>query len=80
MFYRENGQYKTSYAADAAIFPIRQDKIAIGLLLLFAFAGALVAAELFLPTHGLLGILALLCAVGSVIMAYRVSPAGCWNC
>ena len=39
MFYRENGQYKTSYAADAAIFPIRQDKIAIGLLLLFAFAG-----------------------------------------
>ena len=39
MLYRENGQYKTSYAADAAIFPIRQDKIAIGLLLLFAFAG-----------------------------------------
>src|SRR5882724_7036255 len=39
MFYRENGQYKTSYAADAAIFPIRQDKIAIGLLLLLAFAG-----------------------------------------
>ena len=39
MFYRENGQYKTSYAADAAIFPIWQDKIAIGLLLLFAFAG-----------------------------------------
>src|SRR5258705_527412 len=39
MFYRENGQYKTSYAADTAIFPIRQDKIAIGLLLLFAFAG-----------------------------------------
>src|SRR5882724_13294391 len=39
MLYRENGQYKTSYAADAAIFPIRQDKIAIWLLLLFAFAG-----------------------------------------
>ncbi len=39
MLYRENGQYKTSYAADAAIFPIRQDKIAIGLLLLFGFAG-----------------------------------------
>ncbi|MGB6311323.1 MAG: branched-chain amino acid ABC transporter permease, partial [Pseudolabrys sp.] len=39
MLYRENGQYKTSYAADAAIFPIRQDKIAVGLLLLFAFAG-----------------------------------------
>src|ERR1700752_1745662 len=39
MLYRENGQYKTSYAADAAIFPIRQDKIGIGFLLLFAFVG-----------------------------------------
>ena len=29
MFYREAGQFKTSYAADAAIFPILQDRIAI---------------------------------------------------
>ncbi|WP_019560195.1 MULTISPECIES: branched-chain amino acid ABC transporter permease [Caldimonas] len=36
MLYRENGQFKTSYAADLAIFPIRQDRIAIGLLLVFA--------------------------------------------
>ena len=37
MFYRENGQFKTSYRADQQIFPIPQDRIAIGLLLAFAF-------------------------------------------
>ena len=36
MFYRENGQFKTSYRADAGIFPITQDRIFIGLLLAFA--------------------------------------------
>ena len=29
MLYREAGQFKTSYAADMAIFPIRQDRIAL---------------------------------------------------
>ena len=37
MFYREAGQYKTTYRADAAIFPIRQDRIAIGVILAVAF-------------------------------------------
>ena len=37
MFYRENGQFKTSYKADEQIFPIRQDRIAITLLLVLAF-------------------------------------------
>jgi branched-chain amino acid transport system permease protein len=37
MLYRENGQFKTSYAADQQIFPILQDRWAIGLLLLVAF-------------------------------------------
>ncbi|MEO8281599.1 MAG: branched-chain amino acid ABC transporter permease, partial [Ideonella sp.] len=36
MIYRENGQFKTSYRADQQIFPIRQDRILIGLLLAFA--------------------------------------------
>jgi branched-chain amino acid transport system permease protein len=36
MFYRENGQFKTSYRADQQIFPIAQDRIAIGLLLVLA--------------------------------------------
>lgn len=37
MFYRENGQFKTSYAADQQIFPIAQDRIAILAILLVAF-------------------------------------------
>ena len=39
MLYREAGQFKTSYAADMAMFPIRQDRIALYLLLAFAFVG-----------------------------------------
>jgi branched-chain amino acid transport system permease protein len=39
MLYREAGQFKTSYAADMAIFPIRQDRVALYLLLAFAFVG-----------------------------------------
>ena len=38
MFYRENGQFKTSYRADQQIFPIRQDRVIVGLFLIFAFA------------------------------------------
>src|SRR5580693_4676352 len=37
MLYREVGQYKTSYAADMAVFPILQDRIGIGVILLVAF-------------------------------------------
>jgi len=37
MFYREAGQFKTSYRADQALFPIRQDLIGIVLLLAAAF-------------------------------------------
>ena len=38
MFYREAGQFKTSYAADMATFPVRQDRIGIALILIIAFA------------------------------------------
>jgi branched-chain amino acid transport system permease protein len=37
MFYRENGQFKTSYRADQQILPIRQDRFAVGLILVVAF-------------------------------------------
>jgi branched-chain amino acid transport system permease protein len=36
VFYREVGQFKTSYAADMALFPIRQDRIGFGLILAVA--------------------------------------------
>ena len=38
MLYRENGQYKTTYAADQQLLPILQDRIFMGLVLVFAFA------------------------------------------
>lgn len=37
MLYREVGQYKTSYLADMAVFPILQDRIGIAIILLIAF-------------------------------------------
>ena len=37
MFYREAGQFKTSYASDEAVFPILQDRIGIIVILLVAF-------------------------------------------
>ena len=39
MLYREAGQFKTSYAADMQVFPIRQDRIALWLFLAVAFVG-----------------------------------------
>jgi branched-chain amino acid transport system permease protein len=37
MFYREAGQFKASYQADVAIFPIQQDRVAIALIVVTAF-------------------------------------------
>src|SRR5262249_15384665 len=37
MFYREAGQFKATYKTDAAIFPIRQDRFAVALILAVAF-------------------------------------------
>jgi len=39
MLYRETGQFRTSYAADQAIFTLRQDRIGIALILLVGFVG-----------------------------------------
>ncbi len=39
MFYRENGQFKTSYQSDQQVFPIPQDRWAILAIVLFAFIG-----------------------------------------
>ena len=47
MLYRENGQFKTTYARDQQVFPILQDRIGIALLLLVAF----VAVPLLAPEY-----------------------------
>jgi branched-chain amino acid transport system permease protein len=48
MFYREAGQFKTTYAADMALFPIRQDRIGLGLILVVAFVVIPLFGNLFL--------------------------------
>ena len=37
MFYREAGQFKTSYAADQALLPILQDRVGLALIMVLAF-------------------------------------------
>ncbi|PTM40712.1 branched-chain amino acid ABC transporter permease [Bosea sp. 124] len=39
MFYREAGQFKSTYSADMAVFPIRQDRIGLAVILGIAFIG-----------------------------------------
>src|SRR5260221_11297060 len=51
MLYRETGQFKTDYASDQQLFPIRQDRIAVFALLALAFLGVPLAAQ----TPGLAG-------------------------
>jgi len=65
MFYREAGQFKTSYSADQAMFPILQDKIGIVLILLVGFVGVPLTASDFVIDSFLTPILILsLAAIG----------------
>ena len=48
MFYREAGQYKTSYAADQAIFPILQDRIGMVVIVIAAYALAFSKSDFLL--------------------------------
>ncbi len=48
MLYRESGQYKTSYIADQAIFPIREDRIGMMIIGAIALAIPFVASDFFL--------------------------------
>ncbi|MEP3049062.1 MAG: branched-chain amino acid ABC transporter permease [Roseibium sp.] len=50
MFYREAGQFKTSYHADQALFPIRQDRIGLTVILLIAFIAVPALANDFFLT------------------------------
>ena len=61
MLYREVGQYKTSYEADQAIFPIAQDRwcvvalVAFGFLVVPLFAGQYFYTEVLIRTFDLAG-------------------------
>ena len=72
MFYRENGQFKTSYEADQALFPIAQDRVFIVLVLLFAFVGIPLLADEYMFRAILIPFLILsLAAVGlNILVGY----------
>jgi branched-chain amino acid transport system permease protein len=72
MLYRENGQFKTSYRADQQIFPIRQDRVAIALLLAVAFIVVPFAAPEYLFRAMLIPFLILsLAAIGlNILVGY----------
>jgi branched-chain amino acid transport system permease protein len=59
MFYRENGQFKTSYRADQQMLSIRQDRIFMAALLVFAFAGVPMFATQYVYTAFLIPFLIL---------------------
>jgi len=69
MLYREAGQFKTSYQADAAIFPIRQDLIAVWALVVVAFVVVPLVATPYIVTGILIPFLILsLAALGLNIL------------
>jgi branched-chain amino acid transport system permease protein len=72
MIYRENGQFKTSYASDLQVFPILQDRVAIGLLLAFAIVGVPLLADEYLFRAILIPFLILsLAAIGlNILVGY----------
>jgi len=72
MFYRENGQFKTSYRADQQIFPIRQDRIFMLLVLAVAFLAVPMLASDYLLRAILIPFLILsLSAIGlNILVGY----------
>jgi branched-chain amino acid transport system permease protein len=69
VLYREVGQFKTSYAADQAIFPIAQDRWFVIGLIVFAFVGVPLFAGQYLYTEVLIPVLILsVAAIGLNIL------------
>ena len=72
MFYRENGQFKTSYSADQQIFAIAQDRWLILALIAFAFVGVPMLADEYMFRAILIPFLILaLAAIGvNILVGY----------
>ena len=69
MLYREAGQFKTTYRADQAIFPVAQDRWFVLLLILFGFLVLPLFANQYLYTEVLIPVLILsLAALGLNIL------------
>jgi len=50
VFYREAGQYKSTYESDMAVFPIRQDRIGLALIIAAAFLLVPFMSDFFIGT------------------------------
>jgi branched-chain amino acid transport system permease protein len=72
MLYRENGQFKTNYRSDSQVFPIAQDRVAIGLVVAFALVVVPLAAPEYLFRAILIPFLILsLAAIGlNILVGY----------
>ena len=72
MFYRENGQFKTTYRADQQIFPIAQDRMALYALLAVAFVAVPALASNYWLTNILIPFLIFsLAAIGvNILVGY----------
>ncbi|MFZ9298574.1 MAG: branched-chain amino acid ABC transporter permease [Hylemonella sp.] len=71
MFYRENGQFKTSYPADQQIFAIDQDRWAILSLVILAFAVPLLVDEYMLRAILIPFLILALAAIGvNILVGY----------
>ena len=69
MFYREAGQFKTSYAADQALLPILQDRYGLAAILVVAFVLVpLLASEFFLSAIMIPFLVFALAAIGLNIL------------
>lgn len=72
MLYREAGQFKTDYVADQAMFPIREDRIGLAVILIVAFIVVPLTANSFILASIMIPFLVLaLAAVGlNVLTGY----------
>jgi branched-chain amino acid transport system permease protein len=62
LLYREAGQFKTSYEADQSVFPVREDRIGLVLVLLVAFVLIPLTADTFFLTSIMIPFLIFACA------------------
>jgi branched-chain amino acid transport system permease protein len=68
VFYREAGQYKTSYQADMSVFPILQDRIGLTLIIAAAVALPLFAGEFMIASVMVPFLILALAAIGLNIL------------
>jgi branched-chain amino acid transport system permease protein len=68
VLYREAGQFKTSYAADMAVFPLRQDRIGIAVIILAAYAIAFLGSNFLLQAVMIPFLIFSLAAIGLNIL------------